>query len=393
MKRFIILTLLIFLTIKYNYSQTTNSTNGWTVGIYNIKSYDTTTSSIATSIKSSISLILSKRFNIVRIDEDTIDKKELLKRSVKGKIDFVIYGFIIKKDHQTYTLILQLQDVANESIKLSRDYSFEYNPDLIFEAIDKIVADFSDGILRVVPKYEENLAIEYRKKIKEKETLFRVPGNFFVSLLLNNYTTIQDNYTSSIIYPSISFRYVNDTEGGIFGKGWFSYIEIPDPIVSLRLFQDSQESSSFFFGKEAKIGLGTKIVNYFGLGIEFLIVKEFKFLFSYNSYNEVRNLMLSFTLYPSFYITILDKLSIFFSEIYYSPQGFSLSLKIGDLSDSNIEILKLSSTTLKLVYNAFDIISIEGKIQYNIVEASRATFINNNTDISIGIGISRKFYF
>ncbi|MGC8964979.1 MAG: hypothetical protein ACP5KI_06415 [Brevinematia bacterium] len=112
--------------------------------------------------------------------------------------------------------------------------------------------------------------------------------------------------------------------------------------------------------------MGTKIVNSFGLGIEFLIVKEFEFFIPANL--EVKEVNLSFTLYPSFYITILDKLSIFFSEIYYSPQGFSLSLSISDLNDKYNKILNLSSTTLKLVYNAFDTLNFESKIQYNIVE-------------------------
>lgn len=403
MKKFVLTILIALSTIWHAYGE---NTNRWNVGIYDIKSYDTTTSSIAKSVKSSMLLILSKNFNMIRIEGEITDKKEILKMSLKEKIDFAIYGFVMKKDDKTYTLVLQLQDIANETIKLSRDYSFVYDPEMIFDTIDKIISDFSDGILRVVPKYQEEIAVEYRKKLQTKETLFKVPGNFLVSININNSTTFQRyNVTNMVyinnVYPSISFKYLNDTEGGIFGNGWFSYINIPDFITSIEFKSEilKQRPTPKFTGKSLEIGIGTKFFNFFGMGIEFLFFRQFNYIVSIPNTEdfEFKDIPLSMSLYPSLYIVPFKDIQILSSVAYYSREGLSLVLRFMR-DDDNYNILEnIITVTVNPIFKISENISIDTKIQYNFVKTK--VIIDGNPiltafdSICLSIGFSKRFYF
>ncbi|MCS7298810.1 MAG: hypothetical protein RMJ37_02455 [Spirochaetia bacterium] len=250
----------IFLTLLVEYASAK-----WKIGIFNIESFDVVGSGVANAIKKSSLLILSRDFDMTDINTNLIDRNEVLNEGTKSKVDFSIYGFVSKKSKNQYRLVLHLLDVANKSVKVSREYEFEYDVDRIFEVIDSVVEDFREGANKVLPKYEESLAVEYRKIIEERFEEVTVPGRFLISFNILSYF-FDLGFT---IYPSIAFRYINNSKGGLLGNGWFAGFSIPSLLISFNTNKTRVGNTS----KEISVYLGTKIIGPIGLGIDFLVIR------------------------------------------------------------------------------------------------------------------------
>jgi hypothetical protein len=167
-------------------------------------------------------------FSISHDGKNTSDIVSLaVKSSVSGflKRDFILINItntpsILSKDD---AYLIALSNVANKLVKLSKSYDFFYDVDEIFNTIDTIVVDFTEGIKKVIPKYEETSIVEYREKIKQQQEKLEIPGTFTPSVYLSMYLmTLGDGEGNNItsVYPEISIKY-QTTKGSFFGNGWF----------------------------------------------------------------------------------------------------------------------------------------------------------------------------
>lgn len=356
--------------------------NNWRLGIFNIKSDDKVGSSLANSIKRSSLLILSKDFETVDIISDFINKERVLRESVKSKVDFSIYGFISKKE-KDYSLILELVDIGNKEVKVSREYSLVYEEEKVFDTIDSIVSDFREGVKKVIPKYDEEIALEIRRKIEQREMELKIPGEFSINLSLR-FVNLSDR--DGVIYPSIKFLYVNNTGGGIFGNGWFVGFEFPDMINRISLYGGSR---NFFSGKEISIFTGTKLFSFLGVGVDFLFVKG---IIIKVPQGEGDN-SIDFLLRPFVYLNF-GNISALITPTFFSENGVTLSLSLSRLLglgyDRNTYIMDYLGSKFELSYKINKEISITGIFG---IEMAKDNFYQDGSVISVGIGVSRMFYF
>lgn len=237
----------------------------WKIGIFNIMSFDVTSSSLANAIKRSSLLILSRDFQTIDINTNLISRNEVLKESSKSEVDFAIYGFIKKKSDDKYRLVLHLSDIANKRVKTSKEYELRYDPDEIFEVIDTAVEDFRNGVQKVLPKYEESLAIEYRRIIQKRVEDIDIPGRFLFSLNLTSYFS----ESTFVAHPFISFKYINNSRGGLLGNGWFAGLNIPSLLLS---FNDKGIAGRDI-SKEASVYIGTKVIGPLGVGLDLMLIR------------------------------------------------------------------------------------------------------------------------
>ncbi|MCX8029659.1 MAG: hypothetical protein N2712_06675 [Brevinematales bacterium] len=376
MKRTIYAFLLIFTINLLSYSQ-----NKWKLGIFNIESYDKIGSSIANSIKKSSLLILSREFNTYDINTNSTSREFTLKNSIKEKIDFSIYGLIIQINDKEYKLVLQLIDVANAEIKLSRTYKFEYDPEKIFETIDSVVVDFSKGVNEQLPQYDENLAEEYRKIIEQRTTNVNVPGKF---LLGASATFSFYDIGISSLHLGITFKYLNNSSGGIFNEGWFANINFPD-IVS-RISLSTTNISDIFIGKEISASVGSKIFDFIGVGIDFLLLRQtIKKGFQEA---EIHTKTLAFILRPLLYFNI-EPLNIFLTLTQLSDYEFSTSISI--IPQTIQEEYKYTSLKLIGNYKITKDIFLENNLlieRLEIREKSFSTPVRYSTTINTSVEIS-----
>ncbi|MEN2997445.1 MAG: hypothetical protein ABDH28_00175 [Brevinematia bacterium] len=284
MRRFrTVLTFTLFLTffVELSFAK-------WKIGVFDIMGFDTIGNAVANAIKRSSLLILSRDFQTSDIVTNLIDKNKILEESTKSRVDFSIYGFVIKGSESRYRLVLQLLDVANRSVKITKEYQFEYDTGRIFETIDSVVEDFKSGVYKVIPKYDETIAVEYRKVIEQRLEEVHIPGRFLISLNIISYFSDP----SFVVYPSLAFRYINNSQGGLLGNGWFAGIGIPSVLIYLT--SSDLTWIVHTLSKELSTYAGTKIVEPVGIGVDFLL---FKSLWTDS---------LSFQLRPCIHINIYD---------------------------------------------------------------------------------------
>lgn len=357
----------------------------WRIGIVDIKSYDVRGSSIANSIKKSSLLLLSRDFYTFDIQTNITFRYDLVKLGIDRKVDFLIYG-VIRMNTNNYYLVLQLIDVVNKEVKLTRKYSFVYNPDEIFDTIDRIVFDFKEGIFKVIPKYEESLALEIRKKIEEKEVKVEIPGEFSVSFYFNSLFS----YLISNGDFSVAFRYVNDSIGGVFGNGWFGGFWFSEFLGSIK-FSVSENYNRLDYqgvGKQFSLFLGTKIFNYLGVGLSFLLVRNVPVIEN-NVYGSARSI--SFFFRPVFYLNFFN-FGVFITPSYISKNGFSFGIPL--MFDSDIQDLNYGGLDIGIFFRLFQEYYIEGGVIFeNLNGIGHGGRYFEGSDFMISVGVSRVFRF
>lgn len=270
MKLFRSLLIILPLCLITSYGYPTN----WTLGICEINYTDKIGSSLANSIKKSSLLILSRDFQTMNINKSAGNRPNAIEIGKKEKVDFLVYGSVFQKQ-TNYLLVLQLVDILREEVKITKSYEFEYDVDKIFDVIDNIVLDFKEGVKKVIPKYEEQVAIEYRKRIQAVETEIIIPGSFFTGISANLFSFIDERENLNTLSLMLSFNYFSEV-GGIFSKGWFAGIILPEMLSGWIIGKNetlntTQDYSSA--GKIILIYIGTKIFNFFGLGINWKIIE------------------------------------------------------------------------------------------------------------------------
>lgn len=355
-------------------------TNTWILGISELGYNDKISSSIANSIKRSSMLILSKEFKIVDVKDIVKDRIKALNTGIRNKVDFMIFGNIFKKG-ETYVLVLQLIDILKEEVKISKLYEFEYDTQNIFEVIDNVVSDFKEGVREVIPKYEEEIAVEYRKLIETRETTVKIPGIFLLGLGLNLFSSISSEADFKNASLLLSFSYFSES-GGIFGKGWFAGIIIPDILSSVTLVQNVNtlpHSGKENLGKYLPIYIGTKILNFFGIGTNFRLLEVTSglnsgYLYSYS---------LGYSISPVINLK-LGNLRINIFSPYFTLQKLSDNQEINDYFGSEGHIL----------YDINNNFGISCFIRYNYISITKYSpqpHKIEGSSFNISFGVYKKF--
>ncbi|MFN4245134.1 MAG: hypothetical protein ACK4F9_03165 [Brevinematia bacterium] len=388
MKRMIMFLLLIIIFLFIPKFYLLAYQKKWKVGVFDIKGFSKTSDILSNSFKKSLLTLLSIEFYTIDITNSTIDKQEVIRSSVNSSVNFSIFGFISEQHKNDFTLVLQLVDVANQEVKLTKEYSFEYNKDdteKVFETIDNVTQDFKEGVLKTLPKYREELAVEYVKKIEEIKIKVDIPGTFFVSFLVNMYINPMLGIETVLLTPSIFVKYINTKNGGIFGNGWFIGGMISE-FASIILTKSTNVHLFFlnFVGREISVFGGTEVLKFdrmnFGIGLDLLLIRGH--LIRYSSTDSM-NREIGLILRPIFHFNF-NTFDIFIIPTYYSEQfGFTKLIYERDINgylslDTMVSIYLMPSLTLDL-----------------IAGLSRLSFYERLevTDYRVSFGISKYFRF
>ena len=375
------------------HSQTLGEQNKWKVGIFNIKGFNKTSDILANSFKKSLSTLLSREFDIVDIPTSTLSRKNIVKDSINRNVNFSIYGFITETTLNNFTLVLQLVDITNMEVKLDKKYSIEYDGvdvEKVFNTIDNVTEDFKEGITKTIPKYKEELALEYVKKIEERKTEIDIPGNFYISLILNVHKV--NDLDLVTLNNEISIKYINTTSGGIFRNGWFAGIKFFDPVFSIKLSTpaNSINNLDFSVGNEISFFAGTEVANFsniiLGIGLNFLLVKG-HVVFT-PDYSNIYNTTLSFSLRPMLHLNY-QSINILIIPTYLSPElrflSFEKDLRIKDYLGINIVVNANVTEELSL--------EVVGEISSFNLDQGISPITLPGLDYKLGIGISKYFHF
>jgi hypothetical protein len=360
MRKFFVL--IILLTSSLAYGQ-----DAWKVCFFSISHDGKNTSDIVSlAVKSSVSGFLKRDFILINITNtpSILSKDDAYLIALSNGVEFAIFGYVSQQE-QRMKLVLELIDVANKLVKLSKSYDFFYDVDEIFNTIDTIVVDFTEGIKKVIPKYEETSIVEYREKIKQQQEKLEIPGTFTPSVYLSMYLmTLGDREGNNIIsvYPEISLKY-QTTKGSLFGNGWFIGL---NSILSSSAMNSATTNvnnlSSSPIGVKINLYSGINITDWLGIGIDMIFHKEIGII-NYTQWKlEKRSIDMAFTPMIKFSFGNLD-IPLFILIMNNDSQSF-ITLGTKGIEDLRRDFSNFSMTSIEIrpLYKISKTLNIEAKI-------------------------------
>jgi len=397
MRKFFVLIILLISSLAYGQ-------DAWKVCFFNISHDGKNTSDIVSrAVKSSVSGFLKRDFVLIDITNTTtiLSKDDAYLIALSNGVEFAIFGYVSQQE-QRMKLVLELIDVANKLVKLSKSYDFFYDVDEIFNTIDTIVVDFTEGIKKVIPKYEETAVVEYREKIKQQQEKLEIPGTFTPSVYLSMYLmTLGDREGNNItsVYPEISLKY-QTTKGSLFGNGWFIGL---NSILSFSAVNSATTNvnnlGSSPMGAKINLYSGINITDWLGIGIDMVFHKEIGII-NYTQWKlENRSIDMAFTQMIKFSFGNLD-IPLFILIMNNDFQSF-ITLVTNGIEDLRGDFSNFSMTSIEIrpLYKISKTLNIEAKIGVDVLtytltlpgssQPLEVTFINP----SLGISVSRSFSF
>ena len=401
MRKFFVLIILLISSLAYGQ-------DAWKVCFFNISHDGKNTSDIVSrAVKSSVSGFLKRDFVLIDITNTTtiLSKDDAYLIALSNGVEFAIFGYVSQQE-QRMELVLELIDVANKLVKLSKSYDFFYDVDEIFNTIDTIVVDFTEGIKKVIPKYEETAVVEYREKIKQQQAKLEIPGTFTPSVYLSMYLMpLGDRRGNNIIslYPEISLKY-QTTKGSLFGNGWFIGL---NSILSFMAMNYATTNVANLdpspMGAKINLYSGINLTDWLGIGIDMILFKEIDII-DYEQQGNIlhisdRSIGMDFTPMIKFSFGNLD-IPLFILIMNNNFQLF-MTLMTKGIEDLRRDFSNFSMTLIEMrpLYKISKTLNIEAKIGIDILtyplnlpgntQPIEATFINP----SLGISVSRSFSF
>jgi len=399
MRKFFVLIILLISSLAYGQ-------DAWKVCFFNISHDGENTSDIVSrAVKSSVSGFLKRDFVLIDITNTTtiLSKDDAYLIALSNGVEFAIFGYV-SQQKQRMELVLELIDVANKLVKLSKSYDFFYDVDEIFNTIDTIVVDFTEGIKKVIPKYEETAVVEYREKIKQQQEKLEIPGTFTPSVYLSMHLIpLRDSEGNNIIsvYPEISLKY-QTTKGSLFGNGWFiglnsilSFSAVNSATTNVANLEPSP------MGEKMNLCSGINLTDWLGIGIDMIFHKEIDII-DYEQQGD-RNILhihnrsidMAFTPMIKFSFGNLD-IPVFFLIMNNDFQSFiTLGTKEIEYLRRDFSDFSMTSIEIRPLYKISKTLNIEAKIGVEVIRyiqnSSQAeiTFINP----LLGISVSRSFSF
>jgi hypothetical protein len=397
MRKFFVSIILLISSLAYGQ-------DAWKVCFFSISHDGKNTSDIVSlAVKSSVSGFLKRDFILINITNtpSILSKDDAYLIALSNGVEFAIFGYVSQQE-QRMKLVLELIDVANKLVKLSKSYDFFYDVDEIFNTIDTIVVDFTEGIKKVIPKYEETSIVEYREKIKQQQEKLEIPGTFTPSVYLSMYLmTLGDKDGNNIIsvYPEISLKY-QTTKGSLFGNGWFIGL---NSILSFSAVNSATTNvnnlSSSPIGVKINLYSGINLTDWLGIGIDMIFHKEIGMI-NYTQWKlEKISTDIAFTPMIKFSFGNLD-IPLFILIMNNDFQSF-ITLVTKGIEDLRRDFSNFSMTSIEIrpLYKISKTLNIEAKVGVDISTYSltlpgssqpmEVTFINP----SLGISVSRSFSF
>jgi hypothetical protein len=403
MRKFFVLIILLISSLAYGQ-------DAWKVCFFNISHDGKNTSDIVSlAVKSSVSGFLKRDFILINITNtpSILSKDDAYLIALSNGVEFAIFGYVSQQE-QRMELVLELIDVANKLVKLSKSYDFFYDVDEIFNTIDTIVVDFTEGIKKVIPKYEETFIVEYREKIKQQQEKLEIPGTFTPSVYLSMHLmTLGDREGNNItsVYPEISFKY-QTTRGSLFGNGWFIGL---NSILSFSAvnFATTNVNNLGSSPMGAKINLypGINITDWLGIGIDMILFKEIDII-NYEQQGNIlhisdRSIDMAFTPMIKFSFGNLD-IPLFILVMSRDFQSFiTLGTKEIEYLRRDFSNFSMTSIEIRPLYKISKTLNIEAKVGIEVIRYIQNSFGNNQlpeierllVDPSLGISVSRSFSF
>ncbi len=349
---------------------------------------------VSRAVKSSVSGFLKRDFTLIKITntQPILSKNDAYLIGLSNNVEFVIIGYVTY-ENQTINLTLELIDVANKIVKLSKYYNFNYDADEVFNTIDTIVVDFTEGIKKAIPKYEEKTVIEYREKIRKQQIQLEIPGTFIPSVYLSAYIGFEENYNMFSIYPEISLKY-QTTRGSIFNNGWFIGLNSIISLVGINHTSDEiYDTDSFPWGMKFNIYFGVNIINWLGVGTEIIFYKEVPYIET----QSFRKLSIDFFLTP------MLKFSFGYLDIYtflflINTDGFSSVISIQQGDERDEMIFSVVSFEIRATYKISKDLNIEFKAGFdrgiiNLLSYEGHPIEITTTGLSLGVSLSKSFSF
>ncbi len=106
-------------------------------------------------------------------------RKDLLNLASQLDHEFIISGeYIIQGDD--IFIVLYAVDNANQKVNYMKSFNGKTDAD-IFDLIDQIAADFSEGLSQALPQAEPSIVVEYRKKLKLVSSAKKFPRTMIQS--------------------------------------------------------------------------------------------------------------------------------------------------------------------------------------------------------------------
>jgi hypothetical protein len=401
MRKFFVLIILLISSLAYGQ-------DAWKVCFFSISHDGKNTSDIVSlAIKSSVSGFLKRDFILINITNtpSILSKDDAYLIALSNGVEFAIFGYVSQQE-QRMKLVLELIDVANKLVKLSKSYDFFYDVDEIFNTIDTIVVDFTEGIKKVIPKYEETSIVEYREKIKQQQEKLEIPGTFTPSVYLSMYLmTLGDRESNNItsVYPEISLKY-QTIKGSLFGNGWFIGL---NSILSFRAMNSATTNvnnlESSPMGAKINLYSGINITDLLGIGIDMILFKEIDII-NYKQQGNIlhisdRSIGMAFTPMIKFSFGNLD-IPLFILIMNNDFQSF-ITLGTKGIEDLRKDFSNFSMTSIEIrpLYKISKTLNIEAKVGIDVLtytltlpgssQPMEVTFINP----SLGISVSRSFSF
>jgi hypothetical protein len=397
MRKFFVLIILLISSLAYGQ-------DAWKVCFFSISHDGKNTSDIVSlALKSSVSGFLKRDFILINITNtpSILSKDDAYLIALSNGVEFAIFGYVSQQE-QRMKLVLELIDVANKLVKLSKSYDFFYDVDEIFNTIDTIVVDFTEGIKKVIPKYEETSIVEYREKIKQQQEKLEIPGTFTPSVYLSMYLmTLGDREGNNItsVYPEISLKY-QTTKGSFFGNGWFIGL---NSILSFSAVNSATTNvanlESSPMGAKINLYSGINLTDWLGIGIDMVFHKEIGII-NYTQWKlEKISTDIAFTPMIKFSFGNLD-IPLFILIMNNDFQSF-ITLVTKGIEDLRRDFSNFSMTSIEIrpLYKISKTLNIEAKVGVDISTYSltlpgssqpmEVTFINP----SLGISVSRSFSF
>ena len=396
MRKFFVLIILLISSLAYGQ-------DAWKVCFFNISHDGKNTSDIVSrAVKSSVSGFLKRDFVLIDITNipSILSKDDAYLIALSNGVEFAIFGYVSQQE-QRMELVLELIDVANKLVKLSKSYDFFYDADEIFNTIDTIVVDFTEGIKKVIPKYEETAVVEYREKIKQQQEKLEIPGTFTPSVYLSMHLMNFKGERIISLYPEISLKY-QTTKGSLFGNGWFiglnsilSFSAVNSATTNVANLEPSP------MGAKINLYSGINLTDWLGIGIDMIFHKEIDIIDYEQQGLHIHNRSIdtAFTPMIKFSFVNLD-IPLFILIMNNDFQSF-ITLGTKGIEDLRKDFSSFSMTSIEMrpLYKISKTLNIEAKIGVDVLtytlnlpgnsQPMEVTFINP----SLGISVSRSFSF
>jgi len=390
MRKFFVLIILLISSLAYGQ-------DAWKVCFFNISHDGKNTSDIVSrAVKSSVSGFLKRDFVLIDITNipSILSKDDAYLIALSNGVEFAIFGYVSQQE-QRMELVLELIDVANKLVKLSKSYDFFYDADEIFNTIDTIVVDFTEGIKKVIPKYEETAVVEYREKIKQQQEKLEIPGTFTPSVYLSMHLMNFKGERIISLYPEISLKY-QTTKGSLFGNGWFIGL---NSILYFRAVNfdtiNVNNLGSSPMGAKINLYSGINLTDWLGIGIDMIFHKEIDIIDYEQQGLHIHNRSIdtAFTPMIKFSFVNLD-IPLFILIMNNDFQSF-ITLGTKGIEDLRKDFSSFSMTSIEMrpLYKISKTLNIEAKIGVEVIRYIQNSLQAEITSPSLGISVSRSFSF